>query len=194
MRLFLDEFSSRKKCNIKSINFRDKSTGWKSYSISIKYILRKKPVLFREAAARNLYFRGFLQNLYLRPSCHECKFKNASSFSDITIGDYWNIQSLTNEYDDNKGVSLVIVRSLKGSSLLKQNLNELHLTQSTYQHALSGNPCLEKSSKAHPNRKRFFLKLETLPISLLIIDSIKSTHKDFMLFFIEICRFLFMRR
>ena len=37
--------------------------------------------------------KGFLSNLYLRPSCHECHCKNGVNHSDITIGDLWGVDS-----------------------------------------------------------------------------------------------------
>ena len=32
--------------------------------------------------------RGFLSDIYLRPSCYECKCKNGVSHSDLTIADF----------------------------------------------------------------------------------------------------------
>lgn len=57
--------------------------------------------------------RGFLADLYTRPSCHACPAKQLKSGSDITLGDFWGIESLMPEIDDDKGVSAIIVNSDK---------------------------------------------------------------------------------
>lgn len=58
--------------------------------------------------------KGFLANLYLRPSCHQCAAKSGKSGSDITIADFWGIQQVMPDFDDDKGTGLVLVNTLKG--------------------------------------------------------------------------------
>lgn len=58
--------------------------------------------------------KGFLANLYLRPSCHQCAAKFGKSGSDITIADFWGIQQVMPDFDDDKGTGLVLVNTLKG--------------------------------------------------------------------------------
>ena len=67
--------------SITKIDFRDIRHGWNDYGFSISG--KSKPgqadnVLFYERRVNNLFMRGFLADLYLRPSCHECpaKWKN----------------------------------------------------------------------------------------------------------------------
>ena len=47
----------------------------------------------------------------LRPICYECPFKSCRSQSDITIADYWGINKLHPEMDDDKGTSMVFVNT-----------------------------------------------------------------------------------
>lgn len=56
--------------------------------------------------------KGFLSNLYLRPSCYRCSVKCGKICSDITIGDFWGVQNFFPNFDDDKGVSAVIVNSI----------------------------------------------------------------------------------
>ena len=58
--------------------------------------------------------KGFLSNLYLRPSCHDCKCKDGKHHSDISLGDFWGIDKFNPSFDDDKGVSLVLVNTEKG--------------------------------------------------------------------------------
>lgn len=64
---------------------------------------------------------GVFKNLFyghniLRPCCYECPFKSIMHPGDITIADYWGIEKAAPEFDDNKGVSLVLVNNEKGMS------------------------------------------------------------------------------
>ena len=52
---------------------------------------------------------GYLtSNLYIRPSCGDCDFKGIPRQSDITLADFWGIES---KLDDDKGTSLVLINN-----------------------------------------------------------------------------------
>lgn len=99
-----------------TINFRDKShAGWHGYCLALKTRDNsRESVELRNSA----YMRGFGANLFLRPSCHECPSKNFSSGADITLADYWRVELINAELDDNKGTSLVSILSNKGENLM----------------------------------------------------------------------------
>ena len=63
--------------------------------------------------------RGFLADLYLRPSCHECPAKCGKSKSDITLADYWGIIRIHPSFYDKLGVSLVLANSANGLEALE---------------------------------------------------------------------------
>lgn len=48
----------------------------------------KNSVLSSDIHYDNVYMKGFLSNLYLRPSCHDCKCKDGKHHSDISLGDF----------------------------------------------------------------------------------------------------------
>lgn len=74
---------------------------------------------------KNEFFNGFLNKLYLRPSCASCKVKNFNSGSDIQLGDFWEIEDIYPEVlpvtDDGVripfGISEVFVYTQKGKML-----------------------------------------------------------------------------
>ena len=41
--------------------------------------------------------------MILRPSCYQCQAKSGRSHSDITIADFWGINTEMPEMDDDKG-------------------------------------------------------------------------------------------
>lgn len=139
------------KSDIRNISFRDKKTGWKTYSFVIE---NKDGNILTELSSKNAFMRGFLADLYTRPSCHVCPAKQLRSGSDITLGDFWGIESLKPEIDDDKGVSAIIVNSDKGKQVL-HNINvELHEVQ--YDELTTRNPALVKSFPKTPKRTKFF--------------------------------------
>ena len=139
------------KSDIRKISFRDKKTGWKTYSFVIE---NKDGNSFIELSSKNAFMRGFLADLYTRPSCHACPAKQLKSGSDITLGDFWGIESLMPEIDDDKGVSAIIVNSDKGKQVL-HNINvELH--EVLCDELTTRNPALVKSFPKTPKRTEFF--------------------------------------
>lgn len=115
--------------DISYISFRDKSTGWKNYSMVIK---AGDNLIVDEPVKKNIYLQGFINNLYLRPSCFSCPSKSGKCRSDFSLADFWAIKNFLPEVDDNRGVTLLYVNSQKGERILS-NLNlrmaELDKTQ-----------------------------------------------------------------
>ena len=112
---------------ITGIGFRDKElTGWKKFSFVVRGMSAdkadKNSVLLSDIHSENPYMRGFLANIYLRPSCYDCKCKNGVSHSDITIADFWGINHLMLDFDDDKGVGMILINTKKGQDMV-DNLN-----------------------------------------------------------------------
>lgn len=104
------------------LSFRDKSNGWKRFNFKAKF----DQTSIHEPFDENIYMKGFLYNLYLRPSCYDCKFKSLKSLSDLLIADFWGISLINRNLDDDKGVSLVLANSINAKLLLE------HLNVSTF--------------------------------------------------------------
>lgn len=100
---------------IKDIRFRDKSNGWEKFRFVLKLAEasaegKKSSVstIIDDYIWENDYMRLFLDNYILRPSCHECHFRNGKSGSDYTIADYWQVGRFYPDFDDDKGVSIFL--------------------------------------------------------------------------------------
>lgn len=138
---------------IKTVSFRNKSGGWKKFSLFIRFGND-------EEYCRNLYqdsfLQGFLKELYNRPSCHNCSFRDLKSGSDMTIADYWRVHEKLPLMDDDKGTSLVLVNSPKGESAWRAISEAMIIAESDFEDAVRINSAIVKSPVAHRNRKRFF--------------------------------------
>ncbi len=98
---------------IARVQFRDKATGWRQYSLSITF---ENETRYSSPAAQDRMMKAFLKNLCLRPSCYECAFKQLIKCSDITLADFWGAEHIVPDMDDNKGISLVMLNSPKGEA------------------------------------------------------------------------------
>ena len=146
--------------SIRDVKFRDKfESGWKKY----RFVVRQKSaskadqntVLLSDIYYDNPYMKGFLSDLYLRPSCYECKCKNGASHSDITIGDYWGVKEVDQELDDDKGLSIVMLNSIKGQKVFSR-LEGLRSKKISLENAKRLNGGFSEHTISHPKRGKFF--------------------------------------
>lgn len=166
------------KKHIRNIFFRDKCSGWKSFSFSLAITLTnssemKKQILLSDIFSENIYMKGFLNDLYLRPSCYDCPSKCGKSKSDITLGDFWGIQRILPYYDDDKGVSAVLLYNpellVRVKGIILENSHKV-----TYQEVFIGNSPLEMPPYPHPNRDYFFSLLEKYSVSRSINKALRK--------------------
>lgn len=135
----------------------------------------------------NHFMRAFLSDMILRPSCYNCQAKCGRSKSDITLADYWGIDQVHPNMDDDKGTSLLIVRTEKGKQAL--DFTQTTYTESTYEDAFRFNPAIEKSVTAHPKRIDFFNKLDkTKDLTRLIDRELSPSTKQRIKNFYHRCR------
>lgn len=119
---YKDILEKRYNSKIKNINFRYKNENG-TQNFLIEFENEKKYI---EKCSVDTYYKLFSKNFTLRESCFECKFSNMNRISDITLGDFWGIQNSIDNFDDKKGVSLVILNTSKGKEVfekLKKNFD-----------------------------------------------------------------------
>ena len=107
--------------SINGIRFRDKCSGWKKFSFVLLLAEasadgKQNSVSLSYTLEQNSFLKGFLNDLYLRPSCHKCPAKSLKSGSDITIADYWGYKDTTNIIDTDEGISAVLINTVKGQT------------------------------------------------------------------------------
>ena len=96
------------------VDFRNKNKfGWREHIETVWFDNGKS---INSQIFKNLFYG----HMIIRPSCFECPYKTVVHPGDITIADYWGIEKAAPEFDDNKGVSLVLINNKVGESVLKQ--------------------------------------------------------------------------
>lgn len=167
---YLSEFVGgqvSKEYTIEGVTFRDKRNGGSDYGLHIwgrhGHVKSDKFSLY-DHTDTNVYMQGFLQDIFLRPSCHSCPSKSFSSGSDITIADFWCLWRYLPQFDDKLGVNMVTANSPKGEAAYdrldkrSEEVSPESIQQVAYQ-----------SAKIHRNRKKFFEQLDNdVPVIALI--------------------------
>lgn len=162
---YIKELEERENKKIEKFNFRDKENGWKNSA----------PIVYFEDGSKmeeKSFYNAFVGELFDRPSCHDCKFSSINRVTDFTIGDFWGIEKIMPEVnDDNTGISLLTVNSEKASSIfdeVKYNMEFKAVDKEvafTYNHHSNVLP--------HKNRQKFFDNLDKMSV----IENINSCLK-----------------
>ena len=110
--MYVNALKARTQKNITSVNFRDKSRGWRRYGFTCKGPQGETVLSLR--ASVDPYMALFMQDMTLRPSCYNCPARAGRSGSDLTLADLWSVASAAPALDDDRGVSGVLVNTPKG--------------------------------------------------------------------------------
>lgn len=100
--------------------------------------------------------KGYVSNLFLRPSCYRCGFRRLERPTDLTLGDYWGIWDIQPEMDDDRGTSLVLVHSEKGRELFRGIENQMVYKETAIKAAIRENPSILVSPGLTGKRADFF--------------------------------------
>ena len=160
---------------VEGISFRDKTLGWKKYSFTLALSTtnesgEKFSFCSRIPFRQNLFMKGFMANLYLRPSCYACSAKGGRSLSNLTMGDFWGIDKIRPDLNDDKGISALLVNDMHGFFLL--NGTGINLWQMDYKDVLCFNSALEKSA-VKPKEREMFWNTQNVSLSKRIMKYTK---------------------
>ena len=184
---YLDEVVTAGRKAIKDVQFRNKRNGWKSFNFTMEYNKDEQTVSLCSHHQQNHFMRAFLRDMILRPSCYNCQAKSGRSHSDITIADFWGINTEIPEMDDDKGTGLILVNTDKGQVSL--DWSKTNHIETTAEIALGHNPAYYRSVAAHSKRADFFARLdETGSVIDLISSSLRLTLKKSLLMQIYRCK------
>lgn len=173
---------------ITGISFRDKRNGWKKFGFSVRVrsafeadknlvsqsVEVDDKTLLYEPHKENLYMKGFLKNLYLRPSCYACPVKAGKSGSDYTLADFWGARDFVGDFEDDRGLSAVLVYHGK----LNIESMDMDFRPIAMGNILAQNPAVVKSSRMKGGRAKFFSKYQKLHQVELINRYSKYTWKE----------------
>lgn len=124
------------------VQFRDKKNfGWTPHYETVQ-------VKGKEYSSR-IYGKLFSMGYY-RPSCFECVYTNKNRPGDITIADFWGHEkAIPDQWDDEKGISLVLVNNSHGMewwNAAKDELDYVDCTGYPFRHTNMKRPTTKPAS------------------------------------------------
>ncbi len=164
------EMEARFGAKARRISFRDKHFGWKRYALSFTF---ENGAEYRAPQDQDPYMQGFAKDLFNRPSCSACSFRELRSGADITLADYWQVHTTVPAFDDDRGTSLLLAVTPSGSeathALQAQGGGQgAQWAETTFADIRDKNPVVYRSLRQHRNRKAFFRRLDKGPVAALI--------------------------
>lgn len=133
------------------VTFRDKKVGgWKNHVETFVYGDGEKKTA---ETFRVLFYK----NIMLRHSCAVCPYNIAERMSDITIADFWGVDEVLPEMDDNVGTSMIVCNTNKGRELLNKASGALQMQTASLDHDFVSrrNPNLLRPAKIYKDRMKF---------------------------------------
>lgn len=140
----------------------------------------------------NPFMYSFVHDLCLRPSCYACQYKKQNSCSDVTLADFWGVNTLLPEMYDNKGTSVVVFNNERLVDLLDKN--DIIYKDITFDLAKRFNPSFFKCVSVPEKRTAFFKDLNNGgSLSEIVFNIIYPTFKSRIKFSI-VTLFKFIKR
>ena len=85
------------------------------------------------------FLYAFMQGLTYRSSCYACPYTRPQRSGDITLADFWGAQQLFPTLTADYGVSMILVNTSKGKSVLDQLKDKVTLCDSNLAVAIANN-------------------------------------------------------
>lgn len=118
--------------------FRSKLVGWHGLNVKITYEDGKSMV---NTSDSNAFARMYFNSLITRESCSSCKYASVERISDVTISDFWSIDSCETRLNDEKGTSCIFVNTLKGKYYFERVLQDLQIEEHSIDESMQPNLC-----------------------------------------------------
>lgn len=139
---FLEEKNQTKEI-VHKIRFRNDNMF--RVSINNNYLYEKNYI-------KDSFTIGYLNSLFYTENCYSCQFASNERVSDLTIGDAWG------KFEDPKGVSLILINTLKGKEIVKMIEKDGHFEDANLEYILKNNQALCYPSICSKQKRLKFIK------------------------------------
>lgn len=137
---------------VSRVDFRNKKDfGWAAH----------KETLYMDdgsSVTDEVFKNVFYGHYALRESCYCCRWKSIYHPGDITIADYWGVDKAAPGFNDNKGVSLLLIHSEKGLDVFSHVEDVLELRSTKIEDSMQ--PPLKAPFPRPQDRERFWKMLD----------------------------------
>lgn len=109
---FMHDMEKLQGSKVSHIYFRDKSTGWRDYSMRVCFVDGTEIV---KKAFALPFMPGFISDMALESACYHCPFSLGTYAADITLGDCWGASKKQHPlWNHRRGISVVVTHTPKG--------------------------------------------------------------------------------
>jgi coenzyme F420-reducing hydrogenase beta subunit len=146
-RKYVSELEVKYSSRLVSVNMRSKISGY--HNPMCEYVFSNGCAIYKSSYLEDAYITGFLENIYLRNCCHDCKFKGGAEGADIICGDAHN------GVFSPRGASVIIPLTKNGDDLLFSVLGT-GLMRTDVRRIVGNNDMLGGSTPVSKLRSHFF--------------------------------------
>lgn len=187
-RKYLDSLEKQYGGKVIYVKAKNKELGWRNLTRKVIFDNGK---VYYGVKMDDDFRRGYHTNVFCRPSCYVCQYKGFPRMADITIADYWGIENIDKNLDNNIGTSMVLLNSIKGEKYFESVKSNLEWEYTNFESIFPGNIALTKSiENPKIDRRQFFEDLDNnsftyvvqkyFPIKKEINNSVKSKVKRWL--------------
>lgn len=157
-RKYLDSLERKYGGKVVYVKAKNKELGWRNLTRKVVFDNGK---VYYGVHMDDDFRRGYHTNVFCRPSCYTCQYKGFPRIADITIADYWGIEKVDKNLDNNIGTSMILLNSKKGEAYFELAKEKMEWEYTKFESILSGNIALRKPIEpAKINREQFFEDLD----------------------------------
>lgn len=157
-RKYLDSLEKRHDGKVVYVKAKNKELGWRNLTRKVVFDNGKS---YYGVSMEDDFRRGYHTNVYCRPSCYSCNYKDFPRMSDITIADFWGIENVDSNLDNNIGTSMILLNSKKGERYFEEIKDLLEFKVVSLESTFKGNLALFKSiNNPTIDRTSFFKDLD----------------------------------
>ncbi len=163
--------------NILKYEFRDKTYGWNP--VTTKVTFKDGTIYLINKAYQSDYQRVYHNHTMCPYHCENCKYQNVPKIGDITIGDFWWINSNDKDVDSSQGISALLVNNEK-ARIFFDSINEsnFRVKKQVPFEWLKGNGFTVKGTHnfVSPRRRLFYDAIRTMPFSKVVNYALKPQY------------------
>lgn len=157
-RKYLDSLEKKFEGKVVYVKAKNKELGWRNLTRKVVFDNGKS---YYGVSMDDDFRRGYHTNVFCRPSCYSCVYKGFPRIADITIADFWGIEKVNKNLDNNIGTSMILLNSRKGVEYFETIKNQLEWEEEEFETIFGGNVALRKPiDPAQIDRKQFFEDLD----------------------------------
>ncbi len=159
-KMYINNLEEKYKAGVKKVKFKNKIHGWHNFSTRIEFENGKVYIGNRYIDS---FMVGYLKyTAFMRPACYECRFKGFPRKGDITLADFWGIEKINKQLDNDMGTSMVLVNSHKGQELFDKTRNKIKFQEINSQDVFNDNVCTYKSPDRTEAREKVFENIDQM--------------------------------